>query len=58
VFVMSPRPAKIEQVIAVDIGRNENLGRSRDDLDFLQLRAKILQILHFTGQKKPLEYYL
>ncbi|GHU71994.1 ABC transporter ATP-binding protein [Clostridia bacterium] len=58
VFVMTPRPAKIEQVIDVEIGRNPNHGRSRDDLDFLKLRAKILQILHFTGQRRELEYHL
>ncbi len=58
VFVMTQRPAKIEQVIDVEIGRNQNLGRSRDDFDFLKLRAKILQILNFAGEKRAPEYNL
>ncbi|MDR2657672.1 MAG: ABC transporter ATP-binding protein [Oscillospiraceae bacterium] len=58
VFVMTPRPAKIEQVIKIEIGRNPNHGRSRDDPDFLLMRAKILQILNFTGHKHALEYNL
>jgi sulfonate transport system ATP-binding protein len=45
IVVMSARPAKIEQVITVEIGRP----RRRDDPDFLSLRAKILKILHFAG---------
>ncbi|MDR1598458.1 MAG: ABC transporter ATP-binding protein [Oscillospiraceae bacterium] len=58
VFVMTPRPAKIERVIPIEIGRNPNHGRSRDDPDFLLMRAKILQILNFTGHKHALEYNL
>jgi ABC-type nitrate/sulfonate/bicarbonate transport system ATPase subunit len=54
IVVMSARPAKIEQVIPVEIGRP----RQRDDPDFLQLRAKILQILHFAGTRQDLQYYL
>jgi ABC-type nitrate/sulfonate/bicarbonate transport system ATPase subunit len=54
IVVMSARPAKIEQVITVEIGRP----RRRDDPDFLDLRAKILQILHFAGSREELQYYL
>lgn len=54
IVVMSPRPAKIEEIIEVDIGRP----RSRDLPEFLQLRAKILKILHFTGNRADLQYYL
>lgn len=58
IFVMTPRPAKIEQIIHVDIGRGENYGRKRDSVDFLMLRSKILQILDFTGKSQQLEYNL
>jgi ABC-type nitrate/sulfonate/bicarbonate transport system ATPase subunit len=54
IVVMSARPAKIEKVITVDIGRP----RRRDDPDFLDLRGKILQILHFAGTRQDLQYYL
>jgi ABC-type nitrate/sulfonate/bicarbonate transport system ATPase subunit len=54
IVVMSARPAKIEQVIETDIGRP----RQRDDVDFLSLRARILQILHFAGNRQDLQYYL
>lgn len=58
VFVMTPRPARIERIIDVNIGRNESLGRQRDSGDFLQLRSKILQILDFTGKVQQPEFYL
>lgn len=58
IFVMTPRPAKIEQIIEVEIGRNEVLGRKRDSADFLKLRSQILQILDFTGKAQQPEYYL
>lgn len=58
IFVMTPRPAKIEEVIEVDIGRGDNYGRQRDSADFLRMRSKILQILDFTGKTNSLEYYL
>jgi ABC-type nitrate/sulfonate/bicarbonate transport system ATPase subunit len=54
IVVMSARPARIEQVIRVEIGRP----RQRDDPDFLDLRARILQILHFAGTRQELQYYL
>lgn len=54
IFVMTARPAKIESVIEVEIGRP----RARDLPDFLQLRAKILQILDFAGKQEEPQYYL
>jgi ABC-type nitrate/sulfonate/bicarbonate transport system ATPase subunit len=54
IVVMSARPAKIENVITVEIGRP----RFRDDPDFLALRSKILQILHFAGSGATPEYNL
>jgi len=58
VFVMTPRPAKIEEIINVTIGRGEKFGRQRDSADFLRLRSKILQILDFTGKVQAPEFYL
>jgi ABC-type nitrate/sulfonate/bicarbonate transport system ATPase subunit len=54
IVVMSARPAKIEKIIPVGMGRP----RQRDQPDFLDLRAKILQILHFAGSGRELEYNL
>jgi ABC-type nitrate/sulfonate/bicarbonate transport system ATPase subunit len=54
IVVMSARPAKIEKILTVEIGRP----RQRDDPDFLDLRAKILQILHFAGSRQEPEYNL
>jgi len=54
IIVMTPRPAKIESIINVEIGRP----RSRDLPDFLRLRAKILQILDFAGKREEIQYYL
>lgn len=58
VFVMTPRPAKIEEIITVDIGRGENFGRQRNGVDFLNYRSRILQILDFTGKVQTPEFYL
>jgi ABC-type nitrate/sulfonate/bicarbonate transport system ATPase subunit len=54
IVVMSARPAKIEQVIKVELGRP----RRRDDPEFLMLRAKILKLLHFAGGGSEPEYIL
>jgi len=54
IVVMSARPAKIEKVIRVEIGSP----RQRDDPEFLRLRADILKILHFAGNREELQYYL
>ncbi|MDR1252900.1 MAG: ABC transporter ATP-binding protein [Treponema sp.] len=54
IVVMSARPAKIEEVIKVELGRP----RRRDDPEFLSLRSRILKILHFAGGGVELEYQL
>jgi ABC-type nitrate/sulfonate/bicarbonate transport system ATPase subunit len=54
VLVMSARPAKIESIINVEMGRP----RARDLPAFLQLRAKILKILDFAGKTEEIQYYL
>jgi ABC-type nitrate/sulfonate/bicarbonate transport system ATPase subunit len=54
IVVMSARPARIEQVLNVEIGHP----RRRDDPDFLSLRARILKILHFAGGGAEPEYHL
>jgi ABC-type nitrate/sulfonate/bicarbonate transport system ATPase subunit len=54
VVVMSSRPAKIEQVLEVELARP----RVRNDGDFLDLRTKILEILHFAGTRQEPQYYL
>jgi ABC-type nitrate/sulfonate/bicarbonate transport system ATPase subunit len=54
IFVMSPRPARIESVIEVEIGRP----RERDLPEFLRLRGKILKILDFAGKREEIQYYL
>ena len=46
IVIMSPRPARIERVIEVDLPRP----RQRNDSRFLQQRAQILEMLHFAGQ--------
>jgi len=53
IVIMSPRPGKIEQVIPVPLGRP----RERNLPDFLALRAKILEILHFA-RELTVDYYL
>ncbi|MDR1363835.1 MAG: ABC transporter ATP-binding protein [Spirochaetaceae bacterium] len=45
IVVMSARPAKIEKIFRVE----KEHPRRRDDRDFMELRAEILRILHFTG---------
>lgn len=54
VFVMSSRPAKIQEIISVEIGRP----RERDLPEFLRLRSRILQILDFAGKREDIQYYL
>jgi ABC-type nitrate/sulfonate/bicarbonate transport system ATPase subunit len=48
IVVMSARPAKIEQVISVEIERP----RVRSAPEFLKLRTQILELLHFAGQRQ------
>lgn len=52
VVVMSARPAKIEKVIDIRIGRPRNRGQDV----FLQYRKQILEILNFAGNIQDPEY--
>ncbi len=54
VVVMTPRPAKIEQIIDIELGRP----RSRGSSDFLKYRTRILEILNYAGESREPEYYL
>jgi NitT/TauT family transport system ATP-binding protein/sulfonate transport system ATP-binding protein len=45
IAVMTPRPGRIERLIEVPLERP----RHRNDARFLELRAMILELLHFTG---------
>jgi NitT/TauT family transport system ATP-binding protein/sulfonate transport system ATP-binding protein len=46
IAIMTPRPGRIEQVIEVDLERP----RKRSSPRFLELRATILEMLHFAGK--------
>ncbi|HLW66373.1 MAG TPA: ABC transporter ATP-binding protein [Gemmataceae bacterium] len=46
IAIMSPRPGRVERVIDVDLDRP----RKRSSPRFLELRATILELLHFAGQ--------
>ncbi|MBR1824535.1 MAG: ABC transporter ATP-binding protein [Ruminococcus sp.] len=52
IVVMTPRPAKIEQIIDVRLSQP----RDRNNAEFIRLRSKILQILDFAGKEKEVEY--
>jgi ABC-type nitrate/sulfonate/bicarbonate transport system ATPase subunit len=54
ILVMKARPAKIENIIDVELGRP----RARDNSGFFLLRSKILQILDFAGKVTDIQYYL
>lgn len=54
VIVMTPRPAKIESIIEINIPRP----RARNNPEFLNLRSKILEILNFAGNVAEPDYYL
>lgn len=54
VFVMTPRPAKIAEIIEIDIGRP----RARNLPEFLDYRSDILKILDYAGKTKEIEYYV
>ena len=45
IVIMTPRPGRIEQIIAVPLTRP----RDRSSHEFLQLRGNILELLHFAG---------
>jgi ABC-type nitrate/sulfonate/bicarbonate transport system ATPase subunit len=46
IILLSPPPCRVERVLTVPLARP----RQRNALGFLQLRAEILEILHFAGQ--------
>jgi ABC-type nitrate/sulfonate/bicarbonate transport system ATPase subunit len=48
IFIMTPRPGRIDQVLQVELPRP----RHRNDAEFLALRGRILEILHFTGGRQ------
>ena len=54
VVVMSARPAKIQEIINIDVSRP----RLRGQEEFFKYRTKILEILDFTGHAVNPEYYL
>ncbi len=54
IVVMSPRPAKIEKIISVDIAGK----RARNNPEFLRLRSEILEILHFAGKVEEPDYII
>jgi ABC-type nitrate/sulfonate/bicarbonate transport system ATPase subunit len=49
IHLMTPRPGRVERVIEVPLGRP----RRRNSLRFLELRAAILEMLHFAGGGGP-----
>lgn len=55
VVVMSPRPAKIEEIIRIELGSRP---RARSSKNFLQYRSEILKILHFGGEDREVDYYI
>ncbi len=54
IVIMSPRPGKIEEVLAVEMGRP----RQRNSPDFIQLRNAILEKLHLSGKRRDPEFFL
>ncbi|MDR2594804.1 MAG: ABC transporter ATP-binding protein [Fibromonadaceae bacterium] len=54
IVVMSPRPGKIQEIINIYINRP----RQRNLPEFLDLRAKILEILHFAKKLQQPDFYL
>ncbi len=52
IVVMSPRPAKIEDIIDVDLYRP----RARNNPEFLHLRSKILKTLNYAGAQPEQDY--
>lgn len=52
VVVMSPRPAKVEKIIKVDLSHP----RARGQDVFLKYRTQILEILNYAGKVQEVEY--
>jgi len=49
IVIMTPHPGRIERTIDVDLARP----RQRNSEEFLHLRGKILELLHFAGNSAP-----
>jgi len=49
IVIITPRPGRIDQTIPVALARP----RDRSSSEFLQLRAEILELLHFAGNACP-----
>jgi NitT/TauT family transport system ATP-binding protein/sulfonate transport system ATP-binding protein len=45
IAIMTPRPGRIERIIDIGLERP----RQRSEAQFLELRASILEMLHFSG---------
>jgi sulfonate transport system ATP-binding protein len=54
IVVMTSRPARVEQIIPVEMGRP----RDRNSADFIRMRSMILKTLHLAGEMKAPEYFL
>ncbi len=54
VVVMSPRPAKVEKIIKIDMTHP----RARSQDVFLKYRTDILEILHYAGKVQEPEFFL
>lgn len=54
IVVMSPRPAKIEEIIDVKLSGQ----RARNNPEFLRLRSEILKVLNFAGNLEEPAYYI
>lgn len=54
VIVMSPRPAKVEKIIKIDMTHP----RARSQDVFLKYRTDILEILHYAGKVQEPEFFL
>ena len=52
VVVMSPRPAKVEKIIKIDLSHP----RARGQDVFLKYRTQILEILNYAGKVQEVEY--
>lgn len=54
IVVMSPRPAKIERILNVELSQPRN----RSNPEFIRLRNEILEILNFAGKEQAIEYII
>ncbi|MCM1329520.1 MAG: ABC transporter ATP-binding protein [Ruminococcus sp.] len=54
IVVMTPRPAKIEKVIDVQLSQP----RDRSNPEFIRLRNEILKILDFAGKEREVDYII